>query len=226
MKKTIICLFSIFLLGACSSDDNKSSELKELSTLDFQVKQKINKMKEDYYKSNGSETSFDIFYKNNKEVLDLLDDDKINIVKSIINDKDYISVYYDLKERGLINQDELDLFLNFTKDFDFSKNKEDVILEYKKIFIEKGLYDKYKSFFEGINSLYSIRNVKSDELVYGLKNSYLDSAKDFLTSCGGASVGLGLAFAGLASTGVGAPVALAAAGFVFASGAWGAACAD
>lgn len=52
-----------------------------------------------------------------------------------------------------------------------------------------------------------------------------DEIKRFLSSCAGASVGLGLAFIGLAASGatvVGAGIG--AAGFIYASVQWGAAC--
>ncbi|WP_179991829.1 hypothetical protein, partial [Acinetobacter sp. YH16058] len=195
--------------------------------LDLRVRENIEKMEEEYYSIDVDykEKSYDVFYNNNKDVLDLLDNSKRDIIKNMIVEKDYISVYYDLKEKGLINQDELELFLGFTKDFDSSFNKEEVILKYKNKFYEKGLYNKYEPFFEGFNSLYSMYDTKyinNNDSPYTLM--WRKRTKEFLTSCGGASVGLGIAFASLAATGVGAPVALAAAGFIFASAAWGAAC--
>ncbi|WP_166336941.1 hypothetical protein [Sphingobacterium chungjuense] len=134
-----------------------------------------------------------------------------------------------LVKEKVISEDDAKLFMAFSSQLSYSKEPLDVIKKYEQDFIKKGLYSQYESMFVALPYMAQehpqiLSITKRDDYRKSIGSSDGAQAR-FLTSCAGASVGLGLAFVGLVAGGtsvIGAGIG--AAGFIYASAQWGASC--
>lgn len=141
-----------------------------------------------------------------------------------------VEIINTIAENGIISSKEKYIFINLSNDLFYTTSPDEIIQKYSAILKENDLYNKYESV---LLALSYTAEVHPEILSLPKKDQFLKSAstnkvaKSFLSSCAGASVGLALAFVGLAASGasvVGAGIG--AAGFIYASAQWGEACRD
>ncbi|QRY59701.1 hypothetical protein BCY89_19095 [Sphingobacterium siyangense] len=164
----------------------------------------------------------------NENISSSIKQDRMNLLEEISTKTNSTDIINALSQNNVINEKEKEIFINLSNELYYSAAPQQTIDKYSGILKENGIYSKYESVFLALTYTAEIHPEflslkEKDILVKSASNNKL--AKSFLSSCAGASVGLALAFVGLAASGasvVGAGIG--AAGFIYASAQWGEAC--
>ncbi len=178
--------------------------------------------------SNSSISVVDLSLSSNYESLSM-GDRSSRLLEGLSRKSNSAEIINVLVKEKVISEDDAKLFMAFSSQLSYSKEPLDVIKKYEQDFIKKGLYSQYESMFVALPYMAQehpqiLSITKRDDYRKSIGSSDGAQAR-FLTSCAGASVGLGLAFVGLVAGGtsvIGAGIG--AAGFIYASAQWGASC--
>lgn len=176
--------------------------------------------------SNSSISVVDLSLSSNYESLSM-GDRSSRLLEGLSRKSNSAEIINVLVKEKVISEDDAKLFMAFSSQLSYSKEPLDVIKKYEQDFIKKGLYSQYESMFVALPYMAQehpqiLSITKRDDYRKSIGSSDGAQAR-FLTSCAGASVGLGLAFVGLVAGGtsvIGAGIG--AAGFIYASAQWGA----
>lgn len=226
---TLLCAVLMYSTTSCSKqapelENENNIELTGELTSSFDTNiQNIISLRE---KNNNLSTVSLALHANNNEKY-TAGSNKIELLEKLSAKTNSIDIINSLAQENIITLGEKEIFINLSNEISYSKNPDEVVKRYSEILKQNGIYNK----FEGVilamaytaKEYPQIISLQQKDQFIKLHSS--NKQARFLTSCAGASVGLALAFVGLAASGasvIGAGIG--AAGFIYASAQWGASC--